>query len=116
MREIVAVTEELDVQSERFKSLVVAEYEMTAWPQKLSRWWAFDFKEFVRATKLKLSIAQKDELLTFWSGYQKTCSALDAKRDTVDAQIDASVYKIYELEPAEIAIVESKIGKTADNG
>ncbi len=116
VREIVAVTEELDVQSERFKSLVVAEYEMTAWPQKLSRWWDFDFKEFVRATKLKLSIAQKDELLTFWSGYQKTCSALDAKRDTVDAQIDAIMYKIYELEPAEIAIVESKIGKTADNG
>jgi hypothetical protein len=35
-------------------------------------------------------------------------------RSVVDAQIDSLVYGIYGLEPAEIAIVESEIGKTAN--
>jgi hypothetical protein len=61
--------------------------------------------------KLKLSLVQKDELLTFWFGYQTKCSELDAMLNAVDGQIDTLVDMIYGLEPAEVAVVESKIGK-----
>ncbi|MCP3811345.1 BREX-1 system adenine-specific DNA-methyltransferase PglX [Mycobacteriaceae bacterium Msp059] len=107
VRQIVTTTAELNEQSERFKKLIMDEYNLSAWPQRLTQLWDLDFAGFVRAAKLKLSLTQKDELLTFWSGYHATCSDLASRLMETDDQIDALVYEIYGLTEQQIKIVEA---------
>lgn len=105
--EIRSLVIELAVLSDRFRTLVTDEYQLKAWSPKLASWWSLEFKEFVRIAKLKLTLSQKDELLTFWTKYQEGCSDLDSRINALDDAIDQEIYEIYQLQPGEIAIVES---------
>lgn len=87
----------------RFKKLLFSEFEASKLPDK---WWTLDFTDFVKALKVKLSLQQKDELLQLFEKYRTECANLDDQIQETDHEIDQLVYKLYNLAPEEIAIVE----------
>jgi type I restriction-modification system DNA methylase subunit len=100
-------TKALEISSERFKSLVVSEYLIEKWPTKLSKWWALEFEAFVKTFKLKLSLQQKDELLSLFEKYKMECLASDNFIKQSEYEIDRYVYELYKLMPDEIKIIEN---------
>lgn len=92
--------------NERFKNLLVGEFNIERWPNKLNKWWTLDFMDFVKILKANLSLAQKDELLDLFDKYRAELSELDAKIQKTDHEIDLLVYKLYNLTQEEIATIE----------
>jgi type I restriction-modification system DNA methylase subunit len=91
---------------ETFGGLLVLEFNL----KKLSpNWWTLKFPDFVSALKVKLSLAQKDELLQLFNKYQQKLAALSAEIKSIDNEIDQLVYKLYGLTVEEIKTVESNL-------
>lgn len=103
---IIEDSQSLHTKSQQLSKLVSSEFGLEKWPTKLSKWWTLDFADFVKALKIKLSLQQKDELLQLFEKYRTDCAGLDAKIQKTDHEIDQLVYKLYNLNPEEVAIVE----------
>lgn len=89
-----------------FKNLIQSEFNIEKWSTKLNKWWTLDFSDFVKALKVNLTLTQKDELLQLFDKYRIELAELDNQIQKTDQQIDELVYKLYNLTPDEIAIVE----------
>lgn len=98
----------LATKNSNFKKVIGAEFSIEKWSTKLNKWWTLDFSNFVKALKVNLTLAQKDELLQLFEKYRKECADLDAQIQKTDAEIDQIVYKLYNLTPDEIATVENE--------
>lgn len=83
-----------------------AEFSIEKWSAKLNKWWTLDFSNFVKALKVNLTLAQKDELLQLFEKYKNECAELDTQIQKTDHEIDQLVYKLYGLTTDEIATVE----------
>lgn len=77
--------------------------------KKLRKWFELDYASFLKELKkkkVKLSLSEKAE----WEGYflseQQKAQALHNQITKTDQEIDAMVYRLYELSEEEIAIVE----------
>lgn len=103
---LIELNSSLQSKSHNFKQLVSSEFYIEKWPTRLRKWWTSDFVDFVSSLKLKLSLQQKDELLSLFEKYRTECSKLDVKIIQTDHEIDQLVYKLYGLTNQEIAIVE----------
>lgn len=107
VQQMLEMTRELSVSSDRFQQLVAGEFGFEKWSTKLKRWWTLNFSSFVTALKLKLSLQQKDELLSLFEKYRSECLELDNKIKKTEQEIDQLVYKLYSLTPEEISLVEN---------
>lgn len=83
-----------------------AEFSIEKWSAKLNKWWTLDFSNFVKALKVNLTLAQKDELLQLFEKYKNECAELDTQIQKTDHEIDQLIYKLYGLTTDEIATVE----------
>ena len=99
--------DEISKLNSRFRRIVDSEFEIERWPSKLNKWWTLDFSTFTSALKLKLSMAQKDELIGLYEKYRDELIELDTTIKSTDNEIDQLVYELYGLSPAEIAVSES---------
>jgi len=100
-------TKQLNDLSLRFQKLLSVELNITSWPAKLKKWWALDFNDFIAYLKIKLSLQQKDELLSLFEKYRTECSNLNNQIEQTDRDIDQLVYKLYNLSPEEIDMVKN---------
>lgn len=98
---------QLQSKDNNFRQLISSEFAVEKWPTKLNKWWTLDFADFVRALKLNLSLAQKDDLLSLFEKYRTDLQHLDTQIQKTDHEIDQIVYKLYDLSSDEIASVES---------
>ena len=90
----------------RFQKLVMAEYGIEKWGRKLNRWWDLDFAEFTKTLKLtKLSLADKDDLMTLYEKYKSELDALTQKINSTDKEIDEMVFDLYGLTEDERKVV-----------
>jgi hypothetical protein len=87
--------------------LVSNEFNIDTWPTKLNKWWHLDFSEFTKSLKLKLSLQQKDELLSLFEKYKQECLGLDIIVKQSEREIDSLVYKLYNLTSDEIKVIEN---------
>lgn len=92
--------------SKDFQSIISSEFHLEKWPNKLNKWWVLEFPDFVSALKAKLSLQQKDQLLSLFNKYRNECLELDNEIQKTDKEIDQLVYKLYDLTSEEIKIVE----------
>ncbi|HTK39507.1 MAG TPA: DNA methyltransferase, partial [Patescibacteria group bacterium] len=106
--EMLSVIKTKHIKNERFKNLLLSEFDIGRWPNKLNNWWTLDFANFVQALKLKLSLAQKDELLQVFEKYSVELASLDSKITATEREIDQLVYRLYGLTNEEVAIVEQR--------
>jgi hypothetical protein len=83
--------------------------------RKLEEWWTLDFAGFRAEVKrvFRTEIPVKER--TDWETYLATQAAeigeLDTEIEKAEREIDAVVYRLFELVPDEIALLESSIGK-----
>ena len=77
---------------------------------KLSNWNELSFKDFCKELekqKIKLTISEKAELMQYFEAEQTKANTIQQTITQTDKEIDAMVYKLYELSDEEIAIVEN---------
>lgn len=87
----------------KIEQIIASEFNKVKLPV---RWWTLDFTDFVKALKVKLSLAQKDELVQLFEKYSRELIELDNQIQKTDQEIDKLVYKLYNLTSEEIATVE----------
>lgn len=101
-------TGEFQSLNDRFKKIVTSEFN-ARWPRKLNRWWDTNFDRFVELFGLPdISLQKRDELFGLFEKYHKELNASERQIEQVSQKIDQIIYKLYELEPKEIVIVETK--------
>jgi len=78
--------------------------------KKLSTFYNFDFKTYVaelKKQKVTLSLIQQDEWQDYFDAYKTEINQLQTEIQQTDNEIDQMVYKLYELTPKEIEIIEN---------
>jgi hypothetical protein len=104
---MVALKDNLNDRSFKFKEVVKSEFEVNNWPTKLNKWWTFDFTDFTKVLKVSLTLQQKDELIQLFDKYKNECSELDSRIQKTETDIDDSVYRLFGISPEEVATIES---------
>jgi len=102
-------TSELTSLDGDFRRILTSEYFLEKFPQKMNKWWSLEFNEFLQVMNVKLSLSQKDELLSFFKKYQEECVILDSKILELIDEIDSLVFDLYKLDSTEIQFVEKSL-------
>ena len=103
---ILSGVDALNKATNQFQTVLNSEFGFEKWPTKLKEWWTLDFASFIVHSKMKMTLSQKDELFHLFGKYQPQLSALDVEIKSLDRRIDQLVYRLYNLTPEEIALVE----------
>ena len=89
-----------------------AEYKLTKTTHKLENFLRLGWNEFIEELekqKIKLSLVQKDELHVWFRSKQKTAMGFNEVIKKLNEEIDATVYKLYELNESEIKLIEKDV-------
>lgn len=107
---MMGLSSDLHHHSEKLQRSIQREFHLDELPKKLQDWYGLSFAEFLKELekkKVKITLAQKAE----WENYFDTeaSKVLEIKKqiDDTDKEIDAMVYKLYELSEEEITIIEN---------
>lgn len=81
--------------------------------RKLDEWWTLDFDQFreevKRVFRSEIPVKERGE----WETYITSCSTkvrkFDAEIEKAEREIDAIVYRLFDLTPDEIALLEASI-------
>ncbi|MCP4482397.1 MAG: restriction endonuclease subunit M, partial [bacterium] len=77
--------------------------------KKLDTFYIHDFKTFIselKKQKIDLSLKEQDEWNEYFNDYKAEINELQTKIQTTDKEIDAMVYKLYDLTDEEIEVIE----------
>ena len=66
-----------------------------------------EFKDFLKLSKLKVSINDQGELLELFENFKAKCAELNSQLKDTDERINTAVYKLYNLSDDEIKVVEN---------
>lgn len=100
---------ELQMVKSKFIKLLVSKFPDIKINNKLEDWNNIDFKTFTKELekqKIKLSLSEQSDWIDFFENEKAKANAIQQIIATTDKEIDAMVYKLYELTEEEIKIVE----------
>ncbi len=100
---------ELQEATYKFIKLLSAKFETLNINTKLNKWYNLSFADFSKELskqKIKLSLQQESEWLSFFELERQKALAIKNEIDITDAEIDKMVYTLYDLNEEEIKIVE----------
>jgi type I restriction-modification system DNA methylase subunit len=87
--------------------LIKHEFGIEKINKKLDKFYTLSFDEFIKESKINFSIEKKSELLDYFNKQKDTLNRIKNEIATTDKEIDQIVYRIYDLSPKEIDIIES---------
>ena len=90
--------------------LIKAEYQPKKISQNLEKFYTLGIHPFIEELvkqKVKLSLTQKEELITWYKEKSDKLNKIKQQIDTLDNEIDQEVYKLYNLTVEEIKIIEN---------
>lgn len=90
--------------------LIKAEYQPKKISQNLEKFYTLGIHPFIEELakqKVKLSLTQKEELITWYKEKSDKLNKIKQQIDTLDNEIDQEVYKLYNLTGEEIKIIEN---------
>lgn len=102
---MLSLNRELHDKSDAFMKNISAKYAVEKVTRKLEKWWELDFAEFLKETKIKVSLAEQEELLTYFETRKKEITEIDAQIRKTDVDIDNMVFDLYGLTEEERNIV-----------
>lgn len=90
--------------------LIKAEYQPKKISQNLEKFYTLGIHPFIEELekqKVKLSLTQKEELITWYKEKSDKLNKIKQQIDTLDIEIDQEIYKLYNLTDEEIKIIEN---------
>ena len=102
---------ELQTVKSKFIKLLLSKFSDIKINNKLEDWTNIDFKTFTKELekqKIKLSLSEQSDWIDFFEKEKAKANAIQQIIATTDKEIDAMVYKLYELTEEEIRIVEGE--------
>lgn len=102
---------ELQNENNKFQKLLSSKYENLNINTKLEKWYTLSYADFSKELtkqKIKLSLGEQSEWLTFFEEEKQKALAIKNEIDKTDKEIDQMVYQLYGLTDEEIKIVEGK--------
>ncbi|MFC3563563.1 Eco57I restriction-modification methylase domain-containing protein [Pedobacter jamesrossensis] len=107
--EITLFSNQLQEQSQKFQRTLQRKFAFEVLSKKLQYWYLLSYADFIKELtkqKVKLSISQEADWEDYFNTEAKKVLALKSEIDATDKEIDAMVYKLYDLTADEIKIVE----------
>lgn len=101
-------TNAIHKKSGQFQDILRTEFIFDKWSMKLKKWWRLDFAEFIKALKVSLTLAQRDELLQLFEKYCTDLLTLDDEAQKLEDEINRLVYELYGLNADEVSIIEAQ--------
>ena len=89
--------------------LIELEYKPKKVSQNLMSFYTLGLNPFIEELEkqgVKLSLTQKEDLISWYKTKSDQLNKIKSEIDTLDRQIDQEVYKLYNLTPEEIQIIE----------
>lgn len=105
---LMALTQQVQQQRQQFLALLAAELGVAAPGRRLQQWDGLSWDAFgaeLKKAKVVLTLAQRAEWLPLFQQRQAQVRALAEKLAAQDAALDKRVYALYQLTPAEEALV-----------
>jgi TaqI-like C-terminal specificity domain len=93
----------------QFQKLLSSKFSIININTKLDKWYTLSFADFSKELtkqKIKLSLQDQSEWLTFFEQEKQKAMAIKNEIDATDKEIDRMVYALYGLNEEEIKIVE----------
>ena len=106
---MIELNSELSIVSNRFRELIMSEFDLNRWSPKLADWWLGTFDSFVKTIKSKLTLSQKDELLSVYADYQSKLMEIHQKIRYTDETINTLVYKLYQMDKLDISTIQESL-------
>jgi hypothetical protein len=101
---------ELQQANSQFQKLLSSKFENININTKLEKWYELSFADFnkeLSKQKIKLSLSEQSEWLTFFEQEKQKALTIKNEIDRTDKEIDQMVYQLYGLTEEEIKIVEA---------
>jgi hypothetical protein len=101
---------ELQQSNTQFQKLLISKFENININTKLEKWYELNFADFnkeLSKQKIKLSLSEQSEWLTFFEQEKQKALTIKNEIDRTDKEIDQMVYQLYGLTEDEIKIVEA---------
>ena len=108
---MLALNEDVQKKTNRFIGRIKETYNIDKITSNIANFYNLSFANFTKELskqKIKLSMVQKDELEDYFNEYVKDISSLNEEINKTDKEINTFVYKLYNLTPQEIQLVESR--------
>ena len=96
---------ELMEKNNNFLKNIQAKYSVSKITRKLEKWWELDFSEFLKETKISVSLAEQEELMQYFETRRAEVRAIDAEIRKTDTEIDNMVFDLYGLTEEERRVV-----------
>jgi hypothetical protein len=106
---MLALNKSLLETSQKFQRTIQRKFNVEDLPTKLQDWYLLTYSDFIKELakkKIKLSLSDEAEWETYFIEESKKALEIKTKIETTDKEIDQMVYKLYDLTPEEIEIVE----------
>jgi len=104
-------TQALFIEVHKFQRTLKRKFEnLEKLPKKLENWYELTFADFVKELKkkkIKLSLIEEAEWEDYFIKEQEKALEIKAQITKTDKEIDAMVYRLYDLTDDEIAIIEN---------
>ena len=104
-------TQALFIEVHKFQRTLKRKFEnLEKLPKKLENWYELTFTDFVKELKkkkIKLSLIEEAEWEDYFIKEQEKALEIKAQITKTDKEIDAMVYRLYDLTDDEIAIIEN---------
>lgn len=102
---MLSLNRDIQEKSGSFLKNIQAKYSVSKITRKLEKWWELDFAEFLNETKISISLAEQEELMSYFETRRAEVRAIDAEIRKTDNEIDNMVFDLYGLTEEERAIV-----------
>ncbi len=102
---MLSLNRDREEKSGSFLKNIQAKYSVSKITRKLEKWWELDFAEFLKETKIGISLSEQEELMQYFETRRAEVRAIDAEIRKTDAEIDTMVFDLYGLTEEERKIV-----------
>jgi hypothetical protein len=102
---MLSLNRDIQEKSSSFLKNIQAKYNVSKITRKLEKWWELDFAEFLKETKISISLTEQEELMTYFETRRAEVRAIDAEIRKTDAEIDTMVFDLYGLTEEERGVV-----------
>ncbi len=76
---MLSLNREIHEKSKAFMKNISAKYAVEKVTRKLEKWWKLDFEEFLKETKIKIPLAEQEELMEYFETRKREMTKIDTQ-------------------------------------